>query len=61
MQISRGLPRPRPLALCMLKAQKKSQRRACINSRMQSTTVASPGQTLHELLARYNEKDQPIN
>ena len=36
--------------LCMLKAQ-EVQRRACIDSSMPSTTVASLCQTLHELLA----------
>ena len=46
MQISTGLPRPRPLTLCILKA-KESQR---IDPRMLSTTVASPCQTLRELL-----------
>ena len=54
MQISTGLPRLRPLALCIFKAQEVTTK-ACIDSHMQSTTVASPCQTLRELLAGYNE------
>ena len=34
-----------PSQLCVFKAQEKSQRRACINSRILYTTVASPCQT----------------
>ena len=41
MQISTGLPRLRLLAPCMLKAQ-EVMTRACIDSRMLSTTVVSP-------------------
>ena len=37
-----GLPRASPLAQCILKAQKKSQQRACIDSRVLFTVVASP-------------------
>ena len=37
--------------LCELWRHKKPQRRACIVSRMLSTIMASPCQTLHELLA----------
>ena len=37
--------------LCVSWRHKKSQWRACIDSRMLSTTVASPCQTLRELLA----------
>ena len=37
--------------LCVPWRHKKPQRRACIDSRMLSTTVASPCQTLRELLA----------
>ena len=44
-------PRPDPLALCMCWRHKKSQRRACIDSRMLSTCVACLCQTLCELLA----------
>ena len=41
--------------LCVPWRHKKSQRRASIDSRMLSTTVASPCQTLRELLAGYHE------
>ena len=53
IQISTGLPQQGALALCILKAQEVTTK-ACIDSRMLSTTVASPCQTLSELLARVN-------
>ena len=42
--------------VCVSCRQKKSQRRACIDSRMLSTTTPSPCQTLRELLADTTSK-----
>ena len=47
------LHQPDPLALCTLEAQEK--RTPCVDSRMLSTSVASPCQTLRGLLARDHE------
>ena len=51
MQISTGLPRPSPLALCILKAQEVTTK-GVYRLTLLSTTVASPCQTLGELPAR---------
>ena len=53
-------------SLCVSWRHKKSQRRACIDSRLLSTTVASPCQTLRELYTSgiprgKAYKAQPIN
>ena len=50
MLIPRGLPRSDPLVLWMLKAQEVATN-TCIDSSMLCATVASPCQTLRELLA----------
>ena len=52
MQISTG---DRVRLLCASWRHKKWQRRACVDSRLLSTTVASPCQTLRELPARDRE------
>ena len=44
-------------SLCVSWRHNKSQQRACIDSRMLSTTAASPCQTLCELLARETHTD----
>ena len=50
--VRREKPRPHPLApTCVLWGLWNSQRMACIDSLMLSTSVASPCQTLRELLA----------
>ena len=48
-------------SLCVSWRHKKSQRRACIDSRMLSTTVASPCQTLRELPAGETHTDNPAH
>ena len=47
MQIHNGLPQIR--VLCVLRRHQKMQRRACIASRMLSSSVVSPCQTLLQL------------
>ena len=42
--------------MCVPWRHKKLQQRACIHSRMQSTSVTSPCQTLHELLVAGNHE-----
>ena len=62
MLINTGLPRPGPLALCILKAQKRylegtevPTKCLCRHTRMLSTTVAIPCQSLSEILAGDHE------
>ena len=51
----------RVLSLCVPWRHKNSQRMACIDSRMLYTTVASPCQTLCELLAGETHTDSPAH
>ena len=55
MVISTGLPRLRPLALCILKAQEVTTKGVYRLPHAVSTTVASLCQTLCELLAGDHE------
>ena len=57
LQISTGLPRPRPLALCILKAQEVSHNEGHVSTPAcyLLLSVATPCQTLSELLVEYHE------
>ena len=55
MLINTGLPRPVPLALCILMAQEVTTKGVYQHTRMLSTAVATPCQTLIELLAGDHE------
>ena len=59
--IALDLLRPDPLVLCTYRRFKKTQRRACIDSRILSTAVASPCKTLRELLAGETASKRILN